>query len=374
MVVQKRISEKDMSQKGQEIPAFACEALLETFPYFKIAETPQRLAGGFLNFVWRVKNASTTFPNSVIIKLAPAYIASTPEIFLDPQRILFEAMAMTLIAPGGSLGSLISPAIRLPALYKILPQKRLILMEDLGEFMDLGDWLLEAHPLLEARKLGAVLGDFVGRLHKASANNSHLAQHFSNKEIQRMRLEFQYANIQDYAQRAAMPDAENLGKKAVAFGERLQKPGTVLIMGDLWTRSVLVTPEGLRIIDWELAHYGYPAQDIGHFAAHLWMSAQCARDPRLASLSRALLKSFLQSYRTALDTDFERIFGVNGVRDSAIHFGCELLTRTVGAFQENYLYTGLSPDNPIIQESVKIAALHIRTPLKVPTFDPLGWR
>lgn len=98
-------------------------------------------------------------------------------------------------------------------------------------------------------------------------------------------------------------DLESLASRMEAFGERLRTPGECLIMGDLWPRSVLVAQtcpadgnvggEGppadgempdtvgnkspcsaspvLKIIDWEMCHWGRPAQDIAHFAAHVWM-------------------------------------------------------------------------------------------------------
>jgi hypothetical protein len=105
-----------------------------------------------------------------------------------------------------------------------------------------------------------------------------------------------------------------------ALGDRLEQcPGVCLVMGDLWPRSVLVTHEdtlqlepvlpapgasgeGARnanqgntagagprrpvaqvasqlspaaerqwLIDWEMCHWGNPAQDVAHLAAHAWM-------------------------------------------------------------------------------------------------------
>jgi hypothetical protein len=197
---------------------------------------------------------------------------------------------------------------------------------------------------------------------------------FNNVQIQRTRLDFQYKNIQSYAARAGLGNADEIGKQAIQLGERLQQPGSNLIMGDLWSPSVIVTESGLRLIDWELAHYGHPSQDVGHFAAHLWMIAHRASTSEVTMNAETILKHFLESYRDVMGIEFDNLFGVDGVRESSVHFGSEILTRTVGAFQNDYHYGGLSTDHPSIQEAVQTAAAHILDPLEMHTFDSLDWR
>jgi hypothetical protein len=139
-------------------------------------------------------------------------------------------------------------------------------------------------------------------------------------------------------------------------------------MGDLWPRSVIVSDNKLQIIDWELAHYGKPAQDIGHFTAHLWMMAHRALTTLISGNILSLLKAFLTSYKESLGSDYERIFGSEGVNESSIHFGCEILARTVGLFQRGYVYDGLSVDDPATIEAVDLAASLIRSPANTTVF------
>jgi aminoglycoside phosphotransferase (APT) family kinase protein len=248
-------------------------------------------------------------------------------------------------------------------------------MEDVGQCPDMEAWLLlPSSSLAQAGSIGASLGHFIGALHRTSAHRPPLAIEFDNRQIQRMRLDFQYSAIRSYAERAGLPDADDLGRRAVALGERLQQPGIVVVMGDLWPRSVIVGDEGLRIIDWEFAHFGRPAQDIGHLAAHLWMHSHRTADAHAATLARTVLRSFLEAYRGALGSMFHSLFGAEGVCESAVHFGSEILTRTTGVFQDGYLYSGFTPDHPTIQEAASVAARHIREPWEVNTFDALGWR
>ncbi len=45
----------------------------------------------------------------------------------------------------------------------------------------------------------------------------------------------------------------------------------VLLHGDFRTRNLLVNEHGLAsILDWELAHQGPPAEDLGYLCAHVW--------------------------------------------------------------------------------------------------------
>jgi 5-methylthioribose kinase len=281
---------------------------------------------------------------------------------------------MSVLGKGGALQAISSADIRPPHLYSLDETNHLILMEDVGNSPDLGKWLKEPHTQAEAQAIGNSLGQFIGTMHRVSAWQPALASVFDNHTIQRTRLEFHYGNIQTYAQRAGLADAPELGKRAVWLGEHLLQPGTCLIMGDLWPASIFVLETGLRVIDWELAHFGRPSQDVGHLAAHLWMYAHRLPDPQAAANARTMLEHFLGAYRAALGEEFSAIFGKNGVEESSTHFGSEIFARTVGVFQKDYLYDDLSYDHPAIQEAIQNAATHIRNPLEVHTFDPLGWR
>lgn len=356
-------------------PALWPELLVGTLPDFKIAGAPEQLSGGLLNHVWRVRGGPGSVPASVIIKQTPSHIASSPGVSVDPRRIVIEAHALAAFEVDGSLAEVTALDVRPPRLLILDEPRHLLVMEDVCQCPDLEAWLhLPASNPAQAESLGTSLGRFIGTLHRVTSQRPQLAQEFDNRKIQHMRLDFQYRAVRAYAERAGLPDANALGRRAVAFGELLQQPGVVVIMGDLWPRSVIVSDEGLRVIDWELAHYGRPAQDVGHLAAHLWMQGHRAPELRVAAAAGALLRSFLAAYRGALGPVFDSLFGAAGVFESSVHFGSEVLTRTTGVFQDGYLYSGLAPDHPAIQEAAAVAARHIREPWAVDTFDALGWR
>ena len=130
-------------------------------------------------------------------------------------------------------------------------------------------WL--SHAKNKSGKFGTFLGRFIGSLHRESFNNPSIAQKFNNHPIQQTRYTVQYESIGPLCKGMGIEDAEDLGLKARQLGTRLLQEGSCLVMGDLWPASIHITPKGLRIIDWEFVHYGNPAQDLAHLAAHLWM-------------------------------------------------------------------------------------------------------
>jgi aminoglycoside phosphotransferase (APT) family kinase protein len=189
--------------------------------------------------------------------------------------------------------------------------------------------------------------------------------------MQETRLAVQYEAVAEMLARAGVDDAAALGARAEALGRRLLAPGRCLTMGDLWPPSVLVAGKDLRIIDWELAHYGHPMQDIAHVAAHAWMQAHHAPDAATAQAARCLLRATLVAYRDALGVEAEALLTPPVLEDAAVHFGAEILVRAVGGFQAGYVYEGLAPDAPLVHEAVDTAAAHIRHPAERETFDAL---
>ncbi|MGH7858642.1 MAG: phosphotransferase family protein, partial [Candidatus Binatia bacterium] len=267
--------------------------LARRLPDFRPRSSPHRLSGGNLNHVWRVPGE----PHSVIVKTAPPYVASRPEIALDPRRILFEARALEILGPEGVLAAVSSPACRPPRLLAVNRSRHTVVIEDVGDVPDLAACLLSE---AAGDDLGARLGGFIGSLHARSFGELSLAQELDNADVQRTRHEVQYCAVDELCRRADIRDAARLGKTAEGLGERLRRRGVCLTMGDLWPPSVLVAAGGVRVIDWELAHFGSPAQDLGHIAAHLWMQAHRAKNAERAASGRSCLRAFFEAYVAAL--------------------------------------------------------------------------
>lgn len=332
--------------------------LRDRLPDFAPTGLPVRLPEGNLNRVWRVPGRD----RSVIVKHAPPFVAADPDIPLDPSRLHVEAQCLQTLGPEGKLRGVPGPDVRPPRALDVNPEAHVLVMEDIGKVPTLGRWLRETREEAvtdRALRIGHALGAFIGRLHRRTTGDAAFAEPFDNRPVQETRHAVQYQAVGDLLARGGISDAEALGARAEALGTRLLQPGRCLTMGDLWPPSVLVTADGVRLIDWEFAHYGQPMQDVAHFAAHLWMQAHRAPSETVATAATRIRQAFLAAYRNVLVVEAPDLLDPV---DASIHFGAEILVRTVGRFQEGYLYDGLSPDETAVQEAVRSAARHIREP------------
>ncbi len=336
-------------------------------PNFAPTGTPRRLPGGNLNIVWRVPGTN----RSLIAKYAPPYIAADPDTPLDPSRLRIEARCLDALSPGGSLADVTTPTVRAPRLVDVNEEIPVVIMEDVGEVPSLDRWLRAAAPRVRAEMAatqGRWLGRFLGRLHATTCTDDRYAEAFDNRPMQETRLAVQYRGVADMLRTGGVDDAATLGGRAESLGEELLEPGRCLTMGDLWPPSVLVVGDGLRLIDWELAHYGRPLQDVAHWLAHLWMQQHRAPSENAAEAVAAHRDAFLTAYRDALAGTEGELWTNAERRDAAVHFGAEILVRAVGPFQNGSLYAGLAPSHPVVRQAVTIAAEHLRSPHAPYTF------
>ena len=323
--------------------------LSEQFPAFCPAGDLQPLEGGNLNHVWRVKGQE----KSLIIKWAPAHIASNPEVPLSPKRLDFEAHALELFDQGELLETLGTDQVRPPQQLHFEPRHHLLIMEDVGSLPSLSEWI---HPGKHT-EVGKTLGRFIGQLHKLTVNNEFLDKQFNNCDIQQTRLNVQYNPAADYLSKAGLSGvaSNQISQKTKSLGQKLLEPGRCLVMGDLWPPSVLVKQGRLRIIDWEFVHYGRPLQDVGHFAAHCWMQAHGSSSKERYALFKKLWQNFWNQYQQTLGDTGKLLLSDEEMQNMATHAGAEILVRAVGPFQDGYVYEALSPAHPKIQDATRKA-------------------
>jgi len=329
--------------------------LRRAFPDEMFTSAPQILERGNLNNVWRVHGKESSY----IIKHAPPYIASAPEVKLDPGRIIIEGKMLELFRPEGRFFSIADQYIRPPDVYLLDQEQHILLMEDVAPRREMDAVAYRDRLKTNA---GKRLGAFIGKLHHLSAGDSHLAKTFDNRPIQQTRLEVQYRSVEELLKRAGTGDYLMLGSRAEQLGEKYVSPGKCLTMGDLWPRSVMLDDrqDSLRIIDWEFAHFGRPAQDVAHLAAHCWMLKHQAPSQQKKEAVEMFWLAFKESYLHALGEKSVELWDADEKKEASVHFGCEILVRTVGDFQESYLYAGLPADSAHIKEAVLYAASSIR--------------
>jgi hypothetical protein len=314
-------------------------------PAFEPMGAPVRLMGGLINVVYRVPCAG----GPVIVKHTSAFIASSPGVPLDTGRFEIERRALSTISGDDT--------VRPPRSLGADPGRRLLAMEDVGDHPHLGEWL-EGASEDQASHAGTVLGTFIGQLHAGSAFDEAIRARFDNRPIQETRLAVQYRSVGPLLARLGIADAELLGREAEALGERLLEPGQCLVMGDLWPPSVRVTPAGLRLIDWEFAHFGRPFQDVAHLGAHLWMISR--QRPGAAGTATACWEAFRQAYGGASGGFAGPLWDTRARRDADIHTAAEVLVRAAGIFQAGYLYTGLAEEAAPVREAIEAAVASLR--------------
>jgi len=319
----------------------------------------ESLQGGNLNYVWRLRGKD----QNLIIKHAPSYIASNPEVSLNSNRIDFEARTLKLFKSTETLSEVSSEEVRPPNPLLYEPDQSLLVMEDIGPVSALDVWLFSAS---DATQIGSLLGHFIGQLHKITFNASDLCEQFNNKPIQQTRNQVQSQPAADYAREIISIHNTDFEARTKALGETLVEPGKCLIMGDLWPESILIRNGDIRLIDWEFVHFGRPLQDIGHFAAHCWMQAHRASSYRISTKWKDLWSSFWNSYQQTNEDIFRKLFNQEECTLAATHIAAEILVRAAGPFKSSYLYKKLPSTHPAIKEAVTTAIRISRS--KIMTF------
>jgi len=318
------------------------------------------LDGGNLNHVWRLEGE----PQNLIIKWAPPYIASNPEVPLSTDRIHFEAKSLELFSKGHQLTHITSSGCRPPHLLYFSREHDLIIMEDVGPAPSITEWIDAGGDITISQELGR----FIGLLHNETYHQPELAGHFHNSDIQQTRRKVQYDPAAEYVSNTGRHsvDSNFIKSKTKTLGQKLLEPGKCLIMGDLWPPSILMGGGNLRLIDWEFVHYGRPLQDVGHFAAHCWMQAHANQQQ---GWGRQLWNYFWDSYRQALGNTFDELYDEQEWDNMATHIGAEILVRAVGPFKQGYVYEEYGRQARLIDEAAQKAVTMIESSYISPLWD-----
>ena len=175
-------------------------------PDFVARGTPERLPEGNLNVVWRVPGEG----GSLIVKHAPPYVASNPDVDLDPNRIVFELRSLEALSTRGALADVRRDDVRPPRPVYADPVNHVLIMEDVGDVPTVGRWLqhgTDSRIAAQATEVGRRLGGFIGRLHRTTLGDEELARQFDNRTMQETRHAVQYQAVGDLLHRAGVePD------------------------------------------------------------------------------------------------------------------------------------------------------------------------
>ncbi len=251
---------------------------LRTQDWIKTGETIQHIevpGDGNMNFTLRVQLADRSF----IIKQSRAYVEKYPQVAAPEQRVLQEAAFYNAVAENKVIAS------QMPQLMAVDRVNNVLQLEDLGNGQDFTFLYQQGSNLQQTELETLVL--FAATLHNSSNMSSGTAV-IENLEMRKLNHEhiFQYPYAAD--NRLDLNDiCPGLGDVAVAYkndpalkkallplGNRYLETGNTLLHGDFFPGSWLKTDHGIKIIDAEFCHYGYPEFEMGVMMAHLHMANQ----------------------------------------------------------------------------------------------------
>jgi hypothetical protein len=260
------------------------------------------LSGGVSAAVIRVEPADSgsDYP-SLVLKQAASQLRTRKEWFSRLDRIWNEADAMRFLA------RILPPGV-VPAIHFEDRDQYLIGMTDLGPTRD--NWkllLLEGRPDSgTARTAGLILGN----IHEASLRN---AETLSSGRLADWTV-FDELRIDPYYRTVATVHpivAEPLAELLCSMREVRQK---TFVHADFSPKNILVGPAGdMSLVDFETAHWGDPAFDLGFFMTHLVLKT--FRAMRLGLPARdeylGMIFEFWAAYRRAFPSlddpmNFER--------------------------------------------------------------------
>jgi 5-methylthioribose kinase len=257
-------------------------------PWVGSPATQVRLPGGLINDVYRISGPL----GSLILKSAPAFIASAPELPLSPRRLAVENAALKIAKDFNT------ESVQVPNVLHFDESASVLLTEDLGD----GPTLRKSNNLMQDL---SELAAWLKRLHHSTQDLPELPDF----GVHSVRKTNQYVPLSEqikYSNGA-------FSKELIWAADYFQTEPKSLIMGDLWMPSVLKRNK-LFVIDWEFSAHGHPEQDVGHLAAHLFLS-----------YGSALESHFLNAYQVGAWNEGQH-------RAFRAHRGAELLQRTIGAF------------------------------------------
>jgi 5-methylthioribose kinase len=145
-----------------------------------------------------------------------------------------------------------------------------------------------------ARRAGAILGT----IHETTIDHAALAGILADRTVfDELRIDPFYRTVA-----RAHPD---LAPRLVDLAASMETPpARTFVHGDFSPKNILVHRSGLTLVDFETAHAGDPAFDLGFFLSHLLLKA--FRAAPADEPVRALIDAFWAAYRDRHATDRRR--------------------------------------------------------------------
>jgi 5-methylthioribose kinase len=190
----------------------------------------------------------------------------------------------------------------LRTLQPLLPSGRIprVLREDRDNYLFTMEAAPARHTVWKQALLGGdleasvarVLGEDLARLHTQTAIRPDLCTPFADRQVFiELRVDPFYRRVLQAAPEVQRPLNQML--------EQMFASQICLVHGDFSPKNVLLTDQGVVLVDFETVHWGDPAFDLGFFLSHLLLKTVLHRDrfEQAAELSR----QFWHGYLAGLD-------------------------------------------------------------------------
>lgn len=282
-----------------------------------VPATAQLLAWGVSNVVLRIEAADG---REFVVKQSRGQLRTETPWFSRLDRIWREMDVMQVLAP------------RLPA--DMVPE---VLFADRDNYWFAMQAVAADHRVWKAELLAGradagiavTMGDCLARIHGGTAGDAELQQRWGDREV------FVQLRVDPFYRHVARVHPE-LQRRLQQLIDEMFAIQACVVHADFSPKNILITDGGVTLVDYETAHYGDPAFDLGFFFSHLLLKTvkHASRPEPFLQLVGRFWERYLQSLREMpradfADADFQR-------RCIAHLAGC-LLSRIDGTSTIDYL-------------------------------------
>lgn len=232
-----------------------------------------------MNLTVRVRTGQRSF----VLKQARPWVEKYPHIPAPVERATVEAAFYTIVSPFPALAS------RMPGMLGFDDHAKVLLLEDLGDNPDLMS--LYRGGELSEYACGQLV-DYLATLHRTDVPAQYVAT-LRNQAMRALNHEHQYElplrhdnglNLDQTTPGLAALAAEwksdhEYRAQVAELGRRYLSDGPVLVHGDFFPGSWLLTERGPAVIDPEFCFLGPAEYDLGIFLAHLVLAGAHALWP-----------------------------------------------------------------------------------------------
>ncbi len=167
-------------------------------------------------------------------------------------------------------------------------------------------------------------GQILGLMHETTAQDTSLVERFRDHTVfVQLRVDPFYRRIQERRPEAA--------KEVKQIADRMLTIKEALCHGDYSPKNILTHERGFTLVDYETAHFGDPAMDLGFFLSHLILKA--VKNPAIREQYFDLTRAFWRAYAKEIHYRPIQELQARGID----HFAVCALARIDGTSPVDYL-------------------------------------